>query len=530
MILNPTFEEMIDSPVRAFMGRVEFYEGSTLALLCGCHDNLKQFSIERVGEKNKFFGQGICQKINVKLVDKDRKIHLSTANSVEVVFGKENDYIYAFPRFYITEVNRDEKTNELSITAYDALYKASKHTVSELVLSAPYTIAQFATACANLLGVPIALPEVAAFNIDYPLGANFDGTETIREALNAIAEATQTIYFIDWDWRLTFKRLDMDGAAALSIGKEKYFNLENKTNRRLATICHATELGDNVSASTAAAGTTQFVRDNPFWELRTDIDTLVNDALAAVGGFTINQFECSWRGNFLLEIGDKVALTTKDNEVVYSYVLDDVITFDGALKEVTQWAYEDNDNETESNPTSLGDALKQTYARVDKANREISLVASQTEANREEISNLIVNTDSIQAAVNQIESNTSDALGTINDEIDEIAKKVSATMSAEEVEILVSERITSGIDSVETSTGFTFNQDGLTISKSDSNISTRITEDGMSVHNDNKEVLTANNQGVKAIDLHATTYLIIGNNSRFEDMGEDRTACFWIGG
>ena len=55
----------------------------------------------------------------------------------------------------------------------------------------------------------------------------------------------------------------------------------------------------------------------------------------------------------------------------------------------------------------------------------------------------------------------------------------------------------------------------------------------MQISRGNNEVLTANNEGVKAEDLHATTYLIIGKNSRLEDWeqnGEQRTACFWIGG
>ncbi|MBQ8763148.1 MAG: hypothetical protein IJZ07_03505 [Clostridia bacterium] len=55
----------------------------------------------------------------------------------------------------------------------------------------------------------------------------------------------------------------------------------------------------------------------------------------------------------------------------------------------------------------------------------------------------------------------------------------------------------------------------------------------MSVYKNEEEVLTANNEGVKAANLHATTYLIIGNYSRFEDYtnadGEARTGCFWIG-
>ena len=46
----------------------------------------------------------------------------------------------------------------------------------------------------------------------------------------------------------------------------------------------------------------------------------------------------------------------------------------------------------------------------------------------------------------------------------------------------------------------------------------------------NEKVLNANNQGVDAKNLHATTYLIVGKNSRFEDYGNSRTGCFWIGG
>lgn len=51
----------------------------------------------------------------------------------------------------------------------------------------------------------------------------------------------------------------------------------------------------------------------------------------------------------------------------------------------------------------------------------------------------------------------------------------------------------------------------------------------MTVSKNGSVVLTANNIGVDAVNLHATTYLIIGQNSRFEDYN-GRTGCFWIGG
>ena len=75
----------------------------------------------------------------------------------------------------------------------------------------------------------------------------------------------------------------------------------------------------------------------------------------------------------------------------------------------------------------------------------------------------------------------------------------------------------------------TFNDEGMTISRSGSEMTTKITEDGMTVYRDNQEVLVADNVGVKATNLHATTYLIIGTNSRFEDYDNGaRTGCFWI--
>lgn len=69
---------------------------------------------------------------------------------------------------------------------------------------------------------------------------------------------------------------------------------------------------------------------------------------------------------------------------------------------------------------------------------------------------------------------------------------------------------------------------GLTVSQDGSEMETNINHDGMIISRNNEEVLVANNQGVDAQNLHATTYLIIGENSRFEDWG-NYTACFWIG-
>ena len=57
------FLDCINSPVRRIYGRVELYENSTHLQTFKYSDNLKSFSVERVGENSKFFGFGICHKL-----------------------------------------------------------------------------------------------------------------------------------------------------------------------------------------------------------------------------------------------------------------------------------------------------------------------------------------------------------------------------------------------------------------------------------------------------------------------------------
>lgn len=1019
-MINTTnnYKTAVNASKRQMKAKAELYNSSSLVSTFTENDRIKSITIERVGEESKFFGFGVAHKYNIKLIDVERAINLTTDHYFKISLGlvlSDNTEYISYPKAYITEVNRDENTNELSITAYDLLKDTKTLTVSDLDITTPYTIKDVVKAVGDKIGTSETItgknlwdnnyttgipagyiektktgfnftrgdltggrnvsptnisvkagetytfscdaestgqvgvqlfiykeapygevikrvdgnvithtfeedtdvsftiiinstvltlnvsniqiekntvrtnyePYVDNFDLEYPDGANFDGTESLEEVLRAAAEATQTIYFINGNDALVFKRLDKDGTASKEITKNDYIKLDSKTNRRLATICNCTELGDNVSSSklepstqtisldlgdnelcsigdikdeliinnkkgtikknigkvilngsestnsfeqlssimanttrfiynlngvakitnnligaysthfkaasfdeiyttnttdknlislnsgvsrfvfrietsiantinefktflqeqynngtpvtvyyelaepytievdtsgynladgvyygesiqetsvqgknyftgnkisngkgvgitynfdnsiiklngtsTASAtimdgftkitlpagtytyylglksgsftlngkdlaiylrssdafitgsaatsgntlgdikstgstkktftiteekdlyirmfvngaglvcedlelylqiekgssytgfeqfipnspspdysseifnketidanilrsitGTTQYLRDNPFLDLRDDTATILDNAIEEIGGFTLNQFNCNWRGDLSVEVGDKIELTTKDNQTVISYLLNDSIEYDGALTQKTEWNYTESE-ETESNPTSLGDVLKQTYAKVNKAEKTIDLVASEVSANKDALAALQINTDSVNASVQNIERATTEALETVNSNISTLTERVNATITAEEVSIEVQKKLSEGVSSVETSTGFTFNENGLHISKTGSEMETSVDEDGIKVYRDNEEVLTANNEGVIAYDLHAKTYLIVGTNSRFEDYtkdGEARTGCFWIG-
>lgn len=89
------------------------------------------------------------------------------------------------------------------------------------------------------------------------------------------------------------------------------------------------------------------------------------------------------------------------------------------------------------------------------------------------------------------------------------------------------------INSVTTTTGYTFNEDGLIIHKSGEEITNLLDNTGMYVRRGADSILVANNEGVDAINLTANQYLVVGRNARFENYSngtdENRTGCFYIG-
>lgn len=124
----------------------------------------------------------------------------------------------------------------------------------------------------------------------------------------------------------------------------------------------------------------------------------------------------------------------------------------------------------------------------------------------------------------------------ITSSVGEVGDRVTALeQTNESLNIRITEIENSDIevDHVTTTTGYTFDADGLTIYKSGEEIKNLLDNTGMYVTRSDDEILTANNEGVSAINLTARQYMIVGANSRFEDYsnGSDnkRTACFYIG-
>lgn len=174
--------------------------------------------------------------------------------------------------------------------------------------------------------------------------------------------------------------------------------------------------------------------------------------------------------------------------------------------------------------TSTGDKSYGSNAAV--ASEKYSNLTGKVLEMSKTIDGLKITNSDLDGRVGSLELSTENFQVQIRDDVDNLTK---IAMTSEKVDIMVSDAI-DGIDSIKTSTGYTFDGDGLNIHKDGFDMHNTLDYEGMEVRRNNEKILTAKADGVNAINLTARKYLIVGNNARFEDYSNKRTACFFIGG
>ena len=108
-------------------------------------------------------------------------------------------------------------------------------------------------------------------------------------------------------------------------------------------------------------------------------------------------------------------------------------------------------------------------------------------------------------------------------------KTVCTTLeqTGERLQLQVQTLTAEGTSRVKTSTGYTFDEDGLKITKQGQQMENLLDNTGMYVKRSGQTILQANSQGVTV-----RNFLIIGDHARLEDYADGtdfkRTACFYL--
>lgn len=212
----------------------------------------------------------------------------------------------------------------------------------------------------------------------------------------------------------------------------------------------------------------------------------------------------------------------------------------------TNMIVEDNPTETLKGDIGITYFTKTIFNGIYATQSELKIAQNSISTTVSETVNAVVqNIDNrVTDVANTLEQNSKDlsnSIDVLNDSLNDYAKQsslITVTNSVEEIQTALNEQILvtqqikeDGIDKVTTTTGFTFDKDGLTIAKTGADTKTIVDEDGMTVYSttgsEESILLNVDSQGVQTENLHVRTYTQIGSHSRLQDY-EDGTAIFYI--
>lgn len=411
--------------------------------------------------------------------------------------GDANYYAVEYGPYIIKGITRDEEQQTTILECYDFMLQSMIPYDLILDYEAGVTVKNLLDAICDRLDWKKGYTTFhnSAILIDEE---KYDARDTFRDVLDDIAEvAGGMIGLVGDELRVIYPTdtgevIDEENLKTLKVGKK--FGPIN------SVVLSRTPQEDNIfkkdAESIAEYGLTEIrIENNQIIDSHREL--FMDGICDALFGLSFELYELESFGIGYLNFGDIFALKTADGVEHKTLMLCDDLKITQGVTETSKIEEPEVTKTDYSAASETDKALRRTILRVDKQNNEISAIAERTD---------------------DLEKGLAD-----------VTKKAEMTISPDAVDIKISEAI-NGIDSVETSTGYTFDKDGLNIHKSGEEMYNTLDNTGMYVRRSGTDVLTANNEGVNAINLTARQYLIVGENARFEDYPGNRTACFYIGG
>lgn len=471
------------------------YEGSLLKTVMKCLDI--ELDGELLEETSAIVGLAIAGKA-VAGVDSATVGGIIMTPKFGVKAPSDADYSYIeYGTYLIKDSKKDEESNTISLECYDLMLKSMIPYDLSLDYTQGVTVKDFLDAICDRLEWKKGY--TTFHNCDVLIDEEkYDISDTFRDVLDDIAEvAGGMIGFVGDALTVIYPTsngevIDEESLKSLTIGK-KYGPINSVVLSRAPQEDNIYRKDPN---SIEQYGLTEIrIENNQI--IDTHREDFMEGICNALFGLSFEVYELESFGIGYLNFGELFAIKTADGVEHKALMLCDDLQITQGVSETSKLE-EPEITETDYSAASETDkTLRKTILRVDKQNNEISALVSKTE---------------------KMESGLA-----------EVTKKAELIMDADSVDIKISEAI-NGIDSIETSTGYTFDKDGLNIHKSGEEMHNTLDNNGMYVRKNSEDILVADKDGVNAINLTARKYLIVGNNARFEDYPNNRTACFYIGG
>ena len=392
------------------------------------HIQSVDFKDERYNEeKGNFIGEAICKSIDVKLVNQDNDLDLENEDLEYRVGAKVgNTYKYiSFGNFIVQKPENEEVNEQTSFQALD--YMCKFNIPYEQRLTLPMTVGALVADVCSQAGVTLG---TSTFRNSDKLIANnpFINGEQCREVIKSVAKISFSVAYINQENELCFG-FNLKTTADEEITTDEYFELEpNKETKPISVIVlRSGEIPSNGrrivdNALIAEYGENELIIEEDYLAYTDELRDEFLAAARSLMGLVYKPISIDLLGSIYLDFNDVLQITNLKDEVIKTYCLNNIHTYNGTLynsisspavtESEEQYKYQD-ENKSKS---------KKTFANIDKANQRIDLVAEDVEEQASTISDLSVSVGEIQAEIESIadpvgEVTTTVSSITINDAV-----------------------------------------------------------------------------------------------------------------
>ncbi len=233
----------------------------------------------------------------------------------------------------------------------------------------------------------------------------------------------------------------------------------------------------------------------------------------------------TYYGKPFLKIGNKIRIYTSDTDYFDTYVLKHKFTYDGAFASIIESPILTQQEVNHKQDISISQAVRYAQINIDKQKGSIEELVG-------EINNVNLKENNNYQEITKKFDNYAPKESIVS--IENSVKKITEnTYTKTEINTKL---IDGSVEKVVSTSG-TFDENGLTIDKTNAPTRGNFNHKGMKVENANskEELLFAgfdeklNQTIVRSENMNVRKYLNIGKNSRIEDYNTDRTGIFYVG-
>lgn len=471
-------------------------------------------------------GSVCAAMLEAELITPDGGLAVTAGGPITLIGVDEENNRTQMGLFYPEEPVRTSR-DTMKLTAYDAVSRLDKDLTAWLadLNRWPYTVNELADMVCGQCGLTLKDSELP--NGDFPVAAFAASHVTGRQLLQWLGQITGRFCRATADGGIEFAWYIPNAATSITPngGDGCVFYYQGQLNYEAYQITPVEKV--QIRQNPEDVGTvwpdesgeknTYILENNPMLAARDSqtLQTVAKTLYEILQNLTYTPCTVTIPATPQIETGHILTVTDMGGKTFSALVMK-------KISDGQQDTLECTGSFLRENSTSVNNAAIEILSgKVLNLRTDVEGLKAENKDTKGNLAALTLNLEGITNRVQQQEKTAEGLQGKVS-----TLEQTAGSLSLELTEIRQN-----GTGQVKTTQGYTFDDQGLHISRSDSDMDNTLDHTGMYVRRGAEMMLQANNRGVLATDVTVRNYLTIGH-SRFEEYssGPDRTrtACFFV--